>query len=120
MLSDIYMFPLHVFLESKWKHQLSQISFLKQVIQHYPDLIVGNKLLKRKVFNTPTTGGIGNSFTNHPWNCLDLLEIVVSLCEGEARDEAKSLIEVAVQHMPELIAIGLAQTKVNSRQNVSL
>lgn len=100
VLSDFHLFPMDVFLCcKKWNHPKGQIGFIKQLLLHFPsDWIISNKkLTDRKVFGVDATNResaaaralITASFSNQPWNSIDLLETIVALCDGETRDEAK-------------------------------
>lgn len=51
---------------------------------------------------------------NQAWLSLDLLEILCHLAEAGYISSVRTLLEIPLQHCPELLVFGLAQIKVLS------
>ncbi|TPX41510.1 hypothetical protein SeLEV6574_g06049 [Synchytrium endobioticum] len=105
-IPNLFQFPINAFF-GRWRNIKGQLSFLKQAIQHRPELFVVTQSLGRRVIDTPTM----TSLVNQPWNSLDLLETLLALSESEMYEEVERIFDFASQQAPEVILLGLAELK---------
>ncbi|KAJ3175056.1 hypothetical protein HDU87_006452 [Geranomyces variabilis] len=113
-LKDIYMFPVGAFF-GRWKNEAAQLSFLRQAIQSIPDLFSMNQTIAKRVVPLDVAASARSvipSLVTQSFNCLELIETLITLSDGHLYEEVKSILDFAVQQSPELMLLAFAQVTV--------
>ncbi|KAG0608479.1 hypothetical protein M758_8G108900 [Ceratodon purpureus] len=100
-------FPLEAVCGHPWKNGEGQLSFLVHAVSAPPEVFTFAHSLRKQIHRQPAAS------PNHAWLSLDLLEVLCDLAELGYLSSVRSLLEVPLQHCPELLIFGLAQIKTD-------
>jgi len=104
-----------------WNNYLFQFEFIRFIIISQPNSLINLlKLSKEKVITSDTFSNMNGSAKLHdtsildsPWNSVDLIKCLIKLMVNEdIKDYVREFFGVAIQKVPEIILISLAQINV--------
>lgn len=100
-------------LFSHWKNKGAQVQFVTHLFNcGQPELLNFLEVNKRLVnmdFNPLYKYAQLTPPVIQFWGCLDFLELLVELADGEFYGQVKALFEFPLQKCPDILAVGLAQ-----------
>lgn len=111
---DFMSFPIK-HLINPWKNLPGQLSLLKQALSFTCEYFSFSMFPCRRIFTPedmascpPSFKAMLNALFHQNWNCLDLLEYLISLFDTEYHDMVRPLLELATRESPELFCLALS------------
>lgn len=101
--------PVEAIVKEQWNNTDGQLSFISLGIDAPPDTLNFSSPNLRQV-NLGNVTSLVRS-TSPVWSCLDLIETLLNLAEGENYKKCRKLFDYPIKHCPEQLVIGLAEAK---------
>lgn len=101
--------PVEAIVKEPWLNSEGQLSFISLAIDAPPDTLYFSSPNLRQV----SLGNVSTIVRNvsSVWSCLDLIETLLNLAEGENYKKCRKLFDYPIKHCPEQLVIGLAEAK---------
>lgn len=104
-------FPISVVFGT-WNNTVGQVSFLQHAILAPADVFSFAASPRRQ--DPFDLSGKTRGSQNFAWNSLDLIETLLELSESQHYTTIRNMFENPIKQCPELLLLGLAQTKVQN------
>ena len=104
------------FIFNKWDNELNQIEFLQFLVNYSnPEIFSFTKYNGKRVQKNfdlnPTISKNSNNYLIEPWTCINLIQVLLKLSNGNYYVKVKDMFNWPIQNIPELIALSLIQIK---------